>query len=122
MTNQSGISKFGLLLTVGLFGALFYFGSQVANFYYSYFELEGLMQQQAEKAAVFSDQEILNTIFKRVKELQIPIDERDSLKINRLAGKIVIETEYTEVLILEWRDKVYDLWEFDFNPRVEAVI
>lgn len=122
MKHESGISNLGLLFTVIVFGALFYFGAQISNFYYSYFELEGLMQQQAEKAAVFSDKDMLHTIFKRVRELQIPVDERDAIKINRIPGKVVIETEYTEVLILEWQDKVYELWEFDFNPRAEAVL
>jgi len=119
--NRSrGASKFSVIVTLLFFAALVYLGGQVFNFYYSYYELEGLMDQQARKASVFSDKEMRQLIFKRVKELQIPIDEPEEIKINRLEGKVVIETQYSEVLYVEFRDKTYDLHVFSFNPRIEV--
>jgi hypothetical protein len=120
--NTRGASKISLLVTVLFLGAVVYLGGQVANFYYSYYELEGLIENQARKAQVFKDSEMRETIMNRIKELQIPIEDPEEIRINRIDGSIIIETSYDEVLFVEFGDKVYDLHVFHFAPRIEVEI
>ncbi len=118
--NQAGASKIGMLLTVIIFGAFVYLAFQVANFYYCFYEIEGLMQFQGKKAQEFSDAEIRQTVFTRIKELEIPIEDPEKIAINRVDGKIIIESRYDEVLFVEFRGKQYDIHVFHFRPHVEV--
>lgn len=120
LKNASGMSRTGLLLVVLFISAGVFIGSQVLPFYYYYHELLGMMEAQARKASVFTDQEIRQTLLAEIKKLEIPIESPDELKVNRFNNKIVIELSYQEVLFLDLGgDRVYDLYVFEFNPRVE---
>lgn len=115
-----GMSRLGVLILVLIIAAGVFVGSQVFPFFYYYYELEGLMQAQAEKASEFSDEEIRKTVIQKIKKLEIPFDDPDDVKINRFDGKIVIEYAYSEVLFLEIdEDHSYDLYTFHFHPRAE---
>src|SRR5437868_3713888 len=107
--SQKGITKLGLLITVVVFGSAIYLALQVANFFYCFYELEGLMEFQGKKAQEFTDAEMRETIFNRIKELDVPIDDPQQIKINRVGQKIIIESSYDEVLFVEFRGKEYDL-------------
>lgn len=115
-----GASRLGILLLILLVVSGVFVGSQVFPFYYYYWEIKGLMEAQAAKASVFSDQEIRQTLMERIRKLELPIDNEDDLKVNRVSGKIIIELEYEEILFLDLgEDRVYDLYTFKFNPVVE---
>lgn len=117
---ERGITKLGLLITIGIIVLVGNLGLKVANFYYSYYELEGLMEFQARKSKVFSDNEMKRTIFTRVWEVGVPLDGPDDIHINRVGNKTIIETSYNEVLDIEIAGKSYDLHVFPFHLRVEA--
>lgn len=115
-----GQSKLGVLLFILLVVCGAFVGEQVIPFYYYYHELLGLMENQAAKASVFRDTDIRKVLMKKIKQLEIPIDEADDLKINRFNDKIVIDLEYEEILYIDLGDeRVYDLHVFRFNPHVE---
>lgn len=123
---EDGLSRLGVLIIVLLLTATVFVGYQVFPFYYYFYEIQGLLEAQAKKASVFTDSEMRKTILEKIKKLEIPLEDPDSLKINRFDGKIVIEFEYDEVLFLdlstEDQDRVYDIHTFHFAPRAEAPI
>lgn len=120
--DDRGLSRLGILILLLLVAAVVYAGSQVFPYFYNFYELQGLMEAQAEKASEFTDDEIRKSLVARMKKLDIPY-EADLLKINRFDGKIVIEYEYSEVLYFDLdEDHAYDLHTFDFHPRAERQI
>lgn len=122
-TSVRGMSRLGVLLFILLLVAGVFVGFQVLPFYYGYYEIEGLMQEQAKKASVFTDDEIRRNLLERIDKLELPIDSPEDLKINRFNDKITIDLEYQEVLYVDFgEDWDYDLWVFDFNPRAEAPV
>lgn len=121
-THDSGLSRLGILILLLLVGAVVYAGSQVFPYFYNFYELQGLMEAQADKASEFSDDEIRKTILNKIKKLDLP-NEPELLKINRFDGKIVIEYEYSEMLYFDLdEDHQYDLHRFDFHPRAERQV
>ncbi len=120
LRSVEGLSRLGFLIIILILASCVYVGYHVFPFYYYYWELEGLMQAQADKASEFTDAEIRENLMAIVKEHEIPLDEPDEdLKINRFDGKIVIDMKYQEVLYIDLGEKTYDLHVFNFNPHVE---
>lgn len=120
--NQGGASRIGMLLMVLFLLVFIFVGFQSAPFYYSYYELKGLMQAQADRAEELNDGKIVENITNAIKKLNIPVSPEE-LRINRYSGKIVIEIQYSEVLFIDFGGGYdYDLWEFEFNPRAESAL
>ena len=123
------MSRLGWLILILFITAGVYVGNQVIPFYYYYHELEGLMRFQAKKAQALSDGEIRENLVRKIKKLELPVDDMDNLRIQRKARTMIIDLEYTEVLYVdvsflnEFYDMpqggVYDIWVFNFNPHVE---
>jgi hypothetical protein len=114
------MSRLGVLLLVLIVSCGVFVGSQVFPFYYYYWEVQGLMEAQANKASVFSDREILQTLKESLYKLKIRYSE-DDLKINRAGGRIYIDLTYEEVLYVDFGEGYdYDLHVFKFNPHAEA--
>lgn len=117
--SNKGASNLGILLFILFVLAGVYVCSQVFPFYYSYYELKGLMESQAEKGGELKDGDIKRVITRAIKKLEIPADPEE-LKINRFSGKIIIELKYSEMLYVDFGEGYdYDLWEFHFEPRAE---
>lgn len=118
---ERGGSRLGLLLFLLVLTAGVWAGSKVIPFYYYYNEVLGLMDAQASKASVFTDVKIRKELEKKIRKLEIPVDDlSEDLKINRVDGKIIIDLKYEEVLYLDLgEDRVYDIYVFKFNPHVE---
>lgn len=123
--DESGINRLGLLFFLSIVGAVVYAGSQVLPYYYNYYEILGLMEEQGRKASVFKDDEITKTIMQRVKKLEIPLETPDDLKINRFNGQIQIDMKYEESFDIpigtddEGETKYFHVHTFQFNPHVE---
>ncbi len=118
---QRGMSRLGILLAILIVSCGVFVGSQVFPFYYYYWEVQGLMEAQANKASVFTDREIRQTLTEALRKLKIPIENEDDLKINRVGGKIYIDLTYEEILYVDFGEgRDYDLHVFEFNPHVEA--
>jgi hypothetical protein len=119
-----GVTRTGVLITILLVLVGWLLGTQIATFYYSYYDILGLMEAQAKKASVFNDAQIRRTLVKRIKKLELPVENPESaVKIERFHGKIILELKYEELLFVDFgEDRVYDLWVFKFHPRVEQRI
>jgi len=117
---ENGLNRLGVLFFL-LFVLVVGFTSwQIIPFYYYYYELIGTMESQADKASVFTDREIREVLNIKIRKLEIPIEDKDDLKIHRFNNKIIIELEYEEVFYVDLgEDRVYDIHVFKFNPRVE---
>jgi hypothetical protein len=117
---QAGVSRLGILLLVLIISCGVFVGSQVFPFYYYYWEVQGLMEAQANKASVFTDREIRQTLTEALRKLEINMED-DDLKINRVGGRIYIELAYEEVLYVDFGEgRDYDLHVFEFNPNANA--
>lgn len=130
-TCDQGVGRFGVLMFVLFSVAGIWAGFQVLPFYYSQEELKGHMHAQVKKASLFRDDQIRKNLWKSVRELGIPLEDPEEIRINRFDGKIVIETSYEEVLYLElgefglWSglgdaEGVWDIHIFSFNPTVSG--
>ncbi len=117
--DQRGVNRLAVSLLLLLCASILWTAYQILPFYYDYWELEGLMQQQARHAEDFKDDEIRKTILAEIKSRDIPIDDEQDLKINRAGGKMEIDLEYDEVLSIPWKDKDYDIYVFHFNPHAD---
>ena len=117
--GESGINRFGTLLIVLLIGAVVFCLTQIFPFYYYYFEIQGYIESQAEKAQAFEDEKIRENILKHVEYLEIPLEDPRDLVIRRFAGKIEVSMEYEEVLYLPWGDGEKEIWVFKFNPSAK---
>jgi hypothetical protein len=113
------MTKLGLLFSLISITAVVYFGYQILPIFYNNAELSGQMQAQADLATVLSDEQIRGNLLAKIRRLEIPIDNDDDLKINRLNDKIVIELSYEETVYIEVGDWSRDLYTFQFNPVVE---
>lgn len=117
--SQKGASNLGILLSLLFTFAGIFVAYQVLPFYYSFYELQGLMESQAEKASEFKDGEIIRVLTRTIKKLNIPADP-ENIRINRLSGRVIIELNYSEILFVDFGGGYdYDLWEFEFNPKAE---
>jgi len=101
LNNHRGQGKLSFLLFLLFCVACAYFGSQALPIWYDKEEILGLMESQAAKAQVITDEEIRDNILKRIKELNIPIKSQDDLLVFRTEGKITIELYYNEVIYLD---------------------
>lgn len=117
---EIGTSKITLVFLLIIGSSAAYFGSQVINFYYCFYEIEGLMEFQAKKGEVLNDSEIRENILEQITKLEIPIEDPEDIKINRVDRNLIISLKYKEVLSLDFRGKSYDLHVFPFNPHVSV--
>ncbi len=121
--NSRGSSTVGTLFTAICVFVIGFLAWQVIPFYYYYYDILGMMEAQAKKASVKDDAEIRYELYKRALKTNLPIDDADDFKINRIAGKMIIDLSYEEVLYIDLgEDRYYDIHVFDFNPHVEIEI
>lgn len=117
--SSHGASRQGMLVFVLFLICGIYFGSQVISYYYSYFEMQGQMEAQGEKAQVHSNDQIRNYLWRDVvRKLEIPLESRDDILIERSGRQITISTYWEEPLYIELLDFYYELYVFKFEPRV----
>jgi cell division protein FtsL len=118
--SEMGFGSLGSLFFVFIILLVVFVASQVIPFYYSYYEINGLMQAQANISSELSDRDIRRNITQEIKKLNLPVNPEEDLKINRTNGGIVIDLYYQEVLYVDFGNGYdYDLWTFTFNPRGE---
>lgn len=123
--NEAGVNRLGLLFFLLIVAAVVYGASQIIPYYYNYYEILGLMEEQARKASVFKDDEIIKNLNQRIKKLEIPLETPDDLKINRFNDQIVIDMKYEESFDVpigtddDGETKYYHIYTFKFNPHVE---
>lgn len=111
---RRGASTLGCLFSLLIFAAIAYFGVNIGEVYWRYFEYQDDMKQEARFAAANSNDKILTSLRARADSLGLPEDAR-AIAIRRGAHSIAIEAEYYERLEFPMYTK-----ELLFHPHSEG--
>lgn len=125
LKSQQGFSKIKALLLVTVLVIGGHLGWKAFYFHYCYWDVEELMQHQANKGVVFKDEEIRAKILKNIQENGIPYYPEDDINGENFtivrSDKIYIDLKYTEVLAIDFGgDYYYEIKEFPFHAHAEA--
>lgn len=114
--GRRGSTMPGCLVSLALFVAAIYYGINIGNLYWKFYQLKDEMTVQARVAPGITDDVIRRRLVQRVDELLLP-NEAKKFRIRRLARppKIEIETEYRDSVDLFLLQR-----GFTFKPKVEA--
>jgi len=107
---------FGTILAVAIFCAY-----HILPFYYYYFELQEHFHSLVRVASVHTDQELRVKIRDYLRRMDIPAVV-DDVKIERAAGRILIELRYEEVFFVTFRGEEHDLHTFKFHVKAEGEV
>ena len=114
MSTRSGRSTLGCLFTLLIAVAVFYFGVNLAEPYWRYYQYRDAMSQEARFADQVTNEEIVRRLHTKADSLGLPA-EAYRLRFNRTAKSISIWAEYEETVELPGYTR-----RFLFKPRVEA--
>jgi hypothetical protein len=114
--NRRGTSTMGCLLSLLLFSAVLYYGVNIGEVYWRFYQLQEEMRSQARLAPSLSDGVIRRRIVVKIDQLGLPT-EAERFKIQRLPRprQIVIEGEYREDVHLPFFNHTFVL-----KPRAVA--
>ena len=104
----------GCLFTLLIVVAVFYFGSNLAEPYWRYYQYKDSMSQEARFASQITNEEITRRLHAKADSLGLP-PAAYRVRFNRTANSIVISAEYEEIVELPGYTR-----HFLFRPRVEA--
>ena len=111
---RAGRSTLGCLFMLLLLVTAVYFGFNLAEPHWRYYQYKDTMAQAARFASQHSDAEITRQLHAKADSLGLP-PEAYRLRFNRTANSVIIWTEYRELVELPGYTR-----EFFFQPRVEA--
>jgi hypothetical protein len=114
VTSRAGRSTLGCLFMLLLLVTAVYFGFNLAEPHWRYYQFRDTMSQAARFADQLSDAEITKQLHAKSDSLGLP-PEAYRLRFNRTANSIIIWTEYHELVELPGFSQT-----FFFQPRVEA--
>jgi hypothetical protein len=114
VTPRAGRSTLGCLFSLLLVVTAVYFGFNLAEPHWRYYQYKDTMSQAARFADQLTDAEMTRQLHAKADSLGLPA-EAYKLQFNRTANSMVIWTRYTEEVVLPGYTKV-----FLFEPRVEA--
>jgi hypothetical protein len=116
--GQRGTSQMGCLFSVLIFAAAVYYGVNIGQVWFRYYQLLDEMKVSARLAPTLPDPVIRRRLAAKVDELHLPADA-NKFTITR-SGKprsITIETVYNETVDLPLFHHT-----FEFKPRAEEVL
>jgi hypothetical protein len=113
---RRGTSSLGCLFTLLIVVAVVYFGINVGQIYFRFYEFQDDMKQAIRFAGPLTNQNILTRLRAQADSLGLPADARN-ITIKRDVDHISVETEYYERIELPGyqRDKL-------FHPHAEGPI
>ena len=114
--NRRGTSTRGCLLTLLVLAVGLYYGINIGEVYYRYFQLREEMNSQVRLAPSLSDGVIRRRLIAKAEDLGLP-DEAKRFKIQRNARtrRITVDTEYEESVDLPFFNHTFTL-----TPSAEA--
>lgn len=95
VTTRRGASSLGCLFTLLIVSAVIYFGINVGEIYWRYYEFQDDMKQEVRFAQASTNDRILARLRAKADSLDLPDDARD-IAIRRTQKAISIEAEYYE--------------------------
>lgn len=111
---RRGTSTLGCLFTLLIIAAIAYFGVNIGEVYWRYFEYRDDMKQEVRFAAANTNDKILERLRARADSLGLPEDAR-AIAIRRAGKSITIEAEYYERLEFPMYSK-----DILFHPYAEG--
>jgi len=113
--RRHGGSNLGCLISLLILAAMLYYGVNIGEVYWRYYQLVDEMKSQARLAPSLTDATIRRRLILQVEELGLPADAEE-FRIRR-SGRtrlITIETEYSESV-----DLPFFKHTFRFTPKAE---
>lgn len=114
MTQRRGASSLGCLFTLMIVVAVCYFGINIGQVYWHYYEFRDDMRQEARFADHLTNDSILVHLRADADSLGLP-DEASDIGIRRSKTLIIIESEYDETIELPGQKR-----DVHFHPYVEG--
>jgi hypothetical protein len=115
VTPRQGISTLGCLVSVLLFAAVVYFGLNIGEHYFNFYQYQDAMRQEVKFAAHNSDALILRHLRERADSLGLP-EAAGEVTLQRDGRHIEMESEYYVHIELPLMVR-----EVRFNPHAEGI-
>jgi len=115
VTQRRGSSSLGCLFSLLLFAAVLYFGVNVGEVYFRYFQYKDAMRQEVRFAAHNNDAVIVRHLRDQADSLSLPEAARN-VTVQRDGRHIEIEAEYYEHIELPLTVR-----EVYLNPHAEGI-
>lgn len=114
--NRRGTSSRGCLVSLLLLVVALYYGINIGEVWYRFYQMQDEMRSQARLAPGISDGVIRRRLRAKADDLGLPQEAQDiSIIRSGQARHITIESEYSESVDLPFFNHTFDL-----NPRAEA--
>lgn len=111
--RRRGGSTLGCLFSLLLFAAILYYGVNIGQVYWRYYQLRDEMRSNARLAPSLTDATIRRRLRTRAEQLHLPEDaQRFVIKRSGRPRTITITTEYSESVDLPFFNHT-----FNFTPR-----
>ena len=114
MVNRSGRSSVGCLLSLLIVAAAMYFGVNIGEAYWRYYEFQDAMRQEVRFARQISDDRIKLHLAALADSLGLP-EEATDITVNRTSGSISVSAEYSERVEFPLFARL-----IRFNPRAQG--
>jgi hypothetical protein len=115
VTSRRGLSSLGCLFMLLLFAAVVYFGMNIGEHYFQFYQYQDAMRQEVKFAAHNSDALILRHLRERADSLGLP-EAAGEVTLQRDGRHIEIESEYYVHIELPLVVR-----EVRFNPHAEGI-
>ena len=115
VTSRRGRSSLGCLLTMLVLAATVYFGVNIGEVYFRFYQYQDAMRQEVRFAAHNSDQIILRHLREQADSLGLP-EAAGLVTLQRDGRHIELESEYYEHVELPLTVR-----EVHFNPHAEGI-
>jgi hypothetical protein len=115
VTVRPGRSNLGCLVSLLLFAAVVYFGVNIGEVYFRYYQFQDAMRQEARFAAHNSDAQILRHLRAMADSLGLP-EAAGVVNLQRDGRHIEMESDYYEHIELPLFVR-----EVHFNPHAEGL-
>jgi hypothetical protein len=116
VTTRRGASSLGCLFTLFIVAVVVYYGINVGEVYWRFYEFQDDMKQEVRFANNTTTAKILSKLRARADSLGLPEEAKD-ITILRNQKEISIEAEYSELIELPFRVK-----EVHFRPHAEGTL
>ena len=115
VTQRRGVSSLGCLVLLLLAAAAIYFGVNIGEHYFRFYQFQDSMRQEVKFAAHNSDALILRHLRERADSLGLP-EAAGEVTLQRDNRRITLDTEYYVHIELPMMVR-----EVRFNPHAEGI-
>ena len=93
ITNSYGNSKIIVVLFLLAVAAAIYISYMLLPHYLSYYSFKDTIQEKAKFAQVMKNEDVLNDLYKKAKDLDLPLEKEDII-VKREEGRLHITAEW----------------------------